>query len=254
MQTAESLLSIGRAAIVFLALASTSFRLVGAETVFPVEQSASEFPEKNIGSQKALIAPINVLAQSRVVELFNGKDFSGWTFHSRTNSDPSATWTITNGVIHCSGQPFGYMRTEQSFQNYKLTVEWRFVKTAPRADNTGILLHVQSPDKIWPRAIECQGQSRRHGDLILMGGATCKVDGQQKSGRVAMKGDSNEKPVGEWNTYEIICQGDTMKVSVNGKLLNEAADCSVSSGFIAIQSEGGEFEVRRVTLERLGAL
>ncbi|HYG21542.1 MAG TPA: DUF1080 domain-containing protein [Verrucomicrobiae bacterium] len=182
-------------------------------------------------------------------ELFNGKDYSGWTFAFRTNADPKGTWGITNGVLHCNGQPYGYIRTETPYRDYKLTVEWRFVKVAPRADNTGILLHVQAPDQVWPRAIECQGQSRHHGDLILMGNTTCKVNDENKTGRVAMKGEPNEKPVGQWNSYEIVCSGNTLKASVNGKLLNEVTDCSVTSGFIAIQSEGSEFEVRKVTIE-----
>jgi hypothetical protein len=219
--------------------------LSAAETVFP----------QQIEPNTALITTANVLneakAPSTKIELLNGKDFTGWEFFSRTNSQPSETWAITNGVVHCNGQPYGYMRTRQAYRDYKLTVEWRFVKVAPRADNTGILLHVTEPDKIWPVAIECQGQSRRHGDVILMGGTSCKAGGEPKTGRVPMQGEPNEKPVGDWNIYEIICAGDTMKASVNGKVLNDLTDCSVSSGFIAIQSEGGEFEVRRVTLEPL---
>ena len=36
---------------------------------------------------------------------------------------------------------------------------------------------------------------------------------------------------------------------MNGKLMNEASECSLSSGSIAIQSEGGEIEVRKIYLE-----
>ena len=97
------------------------------------------------------------------INLFNGKDFSGWAFCMTSNAEPSLTWTVTNGVIHCTGQPFGYARTEQNFREYKLTVEWRFVKVAPKADNSGIFIHVQSPDKVWPKAIECQGQYQHRG-------------------------------------------------------------------------------------------
>ncbi len=28
--------------------------------------------------------------------------------------------------------------------------------------------------------------------------------------------DSSEKPVGEWNTMEVICKGNTIEVIVNG--------------------------------------
>ena len=82
------------------------------------------------------------------VELFNGKDFSGWTFCMRSNADPTLTWIVTNGVIHCTGKPNGYLRTQQAYRDYQLTVEWRFVKVAPKADNTGIFVHMQLPDQV----------------------------------------------------------------------------------------------------------
>src|ERR1700689_4637415 len=69
--------------------------------------------------------------KSEGVDLFNGKDFSGWTFFMRSNSVPEKTWSITNGIIHCTGRPNGFMRTEKSFHDYKLTVEWRFLTVAP---------------------------------------------------------------------------------------------------------------------------
>ena len=183
------------------------------------------------------------------MDLFNGKDFSGWTFCLRSNAEPSKTFTITNGLMHCAGQPFGYARTEKSFRDYKLTVVWRFVKVAPHADNTGVFVHVQSPDKVWPTCIECQGQYQHQGDLILSGGATCKGHETPSARNVKMQGSHNEKPAGEWNTYEMICRGDTLKVYVNGKPLNEVEGCSVSSGAIAMQSEGGEWEARKIFIE-----
>ena len=184
------------------------------------------------------------------IDLFNGKDFSGWTFCMRDNAEPSKTWSVSNGVLHCTGRPNGYARTAQSYRDYKLTVEWRYVKVAPQADNTGIFVHVQPPDRVWPKCIECQGQYGHQGDLILVGGAAFKGQEPAATFRIVRSAEpANEKPVGEWNTYEIVCAGDTLKVSVNGKLMNEAAGCSVAAGAIAIQSEGGDFEVRKVFLE-----
>jgi Domain of Unknown Function (DUF1080) len=195
-----------------------------------------------------LAAPV---APTERIELFNGKDFSGWTFFMRSNAAPSDTFAITNGILHCTGQPYGYVRTDKDFRDYKLTVERRFVKVAPHADNTGVFVHVQGPDKIWPRCIENQGMSQHQGDLIFVDGATCKGHETAQTRSVPMQGPHNEKPVGEWNTYEIVCSGDSLKVYVNGKLMNEAEGCNVSSGAIAIQSEGGEWEARKVFLEPL---
>jgi len=194
-----------------------------------------------------------VIAQSGSVELFNGKDFSGWTFFMRSNSTPENTWSVTNGVIHCLGRPLGYLRTEKSYHDYQLDVEWRFVKVAPHADNTGVLIHMQLPEKVWPRCIECQGQSRKQGDFWLQGGATADgfpSDGK-KAAHVPMQGPPNEKPIGEWNTCRIIASGDTVQFIVNGTALNKITGCNVSSGFIGFQSEGADMEVKKVTLQPL---
>jgi hypothetical protein len=191
--------------------------------------------------------------ESPGTELFNGRDFTGWTFCLRSNAAPEKTWSVVDGVIHCTGKPVGYARTRQRFHDYRLTVEWRFVKVARHADNTGILVNMQPPDKIWPRCIECQGQSKKQGDFWLQGGAT--ADGHPANGRknihVPMTGPPNEKPVGEWNTYQIIVEGGSVATIVNGRLLNKITGCNVASGFIGIQSEGAEIEIRKMHLEPL---
>ena len=72
----------------------------------------------------ALVFAISAIAQdsksaitpTNHIGLFNGKDFTGWTFCMRTNADPSQTWIVTNGVIHCTGKPIGYLRTKQDYQ------------------------------------------------------------------------------------------------------------------------------------------
>lgn len=185
------------------------------------------------------------------IDLFNGKDFSGWKFTLRSNAEPAGTFTVSDGVIHCTGRPFGYARTEQSFRDYKLTVEWRFVKVAPKADNSGIFLHIQPPDTVWPACIEVQGQHGRQGDLRMNGGATAKGHETRKTVNADAQGTSNEKPVGEWNTFVVECSGDTVKLWTNGEFRNEITGCSASSGAIGIQSEGGEIEVRKMFVEPL---
>ena len=65
----------------------------------------------------------------------------------------------------------------------------------------------------------------------------------------AKRAPSNEKPVGEWNICEMVCAGNSVKACINGRLMNEATECNISSGKIGFQSEGGEFEIRKVFLE-----
>ena len=129
-----------------------------------------------------------------------------------------------------------------------MTVEWRFVKVAPKADNTGVLVHMQLPEKVWPKCVECQGIHDKQGEFWMQGGATCKGHETAETRHVTTPEASNEKPVGEWNTFQAECAGSNVKVFINGRLMNEAVECNVSSGFIGIQSEGADIEVRKVYL------
>ena len=186
------------------------------------------------------------------VVLFNQKDFSGWTFCMKDNADPQQTWCVTNGVIHCTGKPTGYIRTTGVYSNYFLTVEWRFVKIAPKADNTGILVHIQPPDKVWPQCVQVQGKHTRQGDLFLMEGAEAKEHkGMDKNTPVPFHGESMERPVGEWNKAETICKNNKVTSFINGKLVNEVTECTINSGCIGIQSEGGELEIRTIAYSPL---
>jgi Domain of Unknown Function (DUF1080) len=181
------------------------------------------------------------------VQLFNGKDFSGWTFCMKNNADPLQTWSVTNGVIHCTGKPIGYLRTTQVYSNYFLTVIWRFTKIAPKADNTGVLVHMQLPDQVWPMCVQVQGKHDRQGDLFLMEGAEAKEHrGLNKNTPVPMQGPSQENPVGEWNKAETVCRDGMVESFINGKFMNQITDCTINSGFIGIQSEGGDIEIRSI--------
>jgi hypothetical protein len=187
------------------------------------------------------------------VPLFNGKDFTGFTFCMRGNGDPLQTWSVTNGVIHCTGFPSGYIRTTQVFSNYFLTVEWRFVKVIPKkADNTGILVHIQSPDKVWPMCVQVQGKHTRIGDLFLMAGAESKEHkGLDANTPIPYRNPDAEKPVGEWNICETVCKDNKITSFVNGHLMNETTECTVNSGYIGIQSETGEIEIRSIIFSPL---
>jgi hypothetical protein len=185
------------------------------------------------------------IAPKERMNLFNGRDFTGWKLFLPGDADVNKTWSIQDGVIRCMGKPAGYMRTEQDYRDYKLTVEWRFLKPG----NTGVLLHMSGPDKVWPRSIEAQGKFGDQGDFWVIDGTEFKEHRGVEGRRVPKQGVASEKPAGEWNTYEIVCKGDSIRVFVNGKLMNTATECNVTSGKICIQSEGSEIEIRKVFVE-----
>jgi len=179
--------------------------------------------------------------------LWNGKDFTGWKlFIPDPNVDPNTVWSVRDGVIRCRGKPTGYMRTEADYADYKLHVEWRW---AWFGGNSGVLVHMSGPDKVWPKSIECQLLTNNAGDFYVIEGTNFKEHGDKEDRRVPKKGAGSENALGEWNTCEVICRGSTIRVFVNGELKNEATEANVSSGKVLLQSEGGVIEFRNVYVE-----
>jgi hypothetical protein len=181
-------------------------------------------------------------------QLFNGKDLSNWSFFLKDPAvDPATVFTVKNGVIHIKGDPFGYMRTRDTYSDYKLHVEWRY---PVEASNSGVFIHAQLPDTIWLRTFECQLKAGSAGDFVCMNGASMKE--QKNNSRVVNKiSASSEKPVGEWNMMDVTCKENTIEVSVNGVLQNKGTGISASKGHICLQSEGKEIEFRNVFLTKL---
>jgi hypothetical protein len=98
--------------------------------------------------------------------------------------------------------------------------------------------------------------SENAGDFWLMDGTAVTVDGKRtvspgKPTNVKKKQDHSEKPIGQWNTYDIYCKGDTIRLFVNGVLQNDATDASDTSGKICLQSEGAPIEFRNIYIEPL---
>jgi hypothetical protein len=65
------------------------------------------------------------------------------------------------------------------------------------------------------------------------------------------QGKKVEKPLGEWNQYEITCQGDTVKLVVNGEAVNEGTSAESTKGKILLQSEGAPVEFKDIQIKML---
>lgn len=187
----------------------------------------------------------------KTVQLFNGVDFDGWKLLIPEDEgvDPATVWEVReDGVLHCTGSPAGYIRTTKPYENYRLTFEWRFPEGG---GNSGLLVHIQEPDKVWPKSIEGQLQSEHAADFWVIGGAEFKEHTDPENRRVPKMHEHNEKPLGEWNHYEAVCDGDTIRLTINGLLQNVATECTVTKGFIGLQSEGTPIQFRNIVLEPL---
>ena len=188
-------------------------------------------------------------SKSETIQLFNGKDLSNWTFFLKDQSvDPEKVFTVNDGVIHITGDPFGYMRTKEKYSDYILHVEWRWPQ---EATNSGVFVHGQEPDAIWLKCIECQLMAGNAGDFVCMNGADMTEHVDKSKWVVAKMQASSEKPVGEWNMMEVKCKGNTIEVTVNGVLQNKGTNVNVSGGSICLQSEGKDIDFRNVYLTKL---
>lgn len=197
----------------------------------------------------------SVPGSQQKVMLFDGKDLSGWKLFASDQDIPlDQIWSVRGGVIRCTGQRNGYMRTEEKHSNYRLHLEWRW---PGEPANSGVLLHAAGPDKVWPRCIECQLKAGSAGDIVLMNGAGLTADGRdwQDASKqfvvIRKKEAGSEKPPGQWNAYDIHCEKDAIRCFVNGTLQNEGTRATQSTGWICLQSEGGAIEFRNIYIEPL---
>jgi hypothetical protein len=184
--------------------------------------------------------------------LFNGKDLAGWKpFLPEQGADPARTWSVDDTILRCTGSPVGYLATTEEFTDFELEVDWRF-DPSKGAGNSGILLRVQKEDKVWPRSMEAQLNSRDAGDIWNIGDFPAKTDAARTEGRRTVKmGACSEKQLGEWNSYRIVMDGGRLELYVNGQLQNVATDVERVPGRIALQSEGSWIEFRMVRIRPL---
>ena len=54
-----------------------------------------------------------------------------------------------------------------------------------------------------------------------------------------------DRPVGEWNRMDVICDGGHIQVYMNGVMVNEAFDSYPTAGHLQLQSEFAEIHVRK---------
>ncbi len=209
-----------------------------------------------------------VIAQSK--NLFNGKDLTGWHIDV-PDMDKDATlkspFLVRNGMLVSMGTPEGHIITDAVYKNYRLDVEYRF---AGEPGNCGVLVHASTPRalyKMFPKSIEVQLMHENAGDFWCIVEDIRVQDMEKRRGakeewgttegklrRILNLTDGSEKPVGQWNSIKIECLNNTVKVWVNGTLVNMGFDCTAQEGQIALQAEGSEVEFRKVVLTPIDKL
>jgi hypothetical protein len=182
--------------------------------------------------------------------LFNGKDLTGWKFFlTAKDADPAKTFVVKDGEIEVTGFPNGYFYTDKSFKNYVLRYSWTYPKDQPDKTtmNSGCLIHIQEPHKVWPHSVEPQVRYMDHGKLFFIGFPK-DVKNEQKFDDKAQK--QALKPSYEWNTTEVTSKNGAIEVRINGTLVNTGKS-NLTSGPIGFQSEGARIHFKDIKIKTL---
>jgi hypothetical protein len=197
--------------------------------------------------------------------LFNGKDLSGWLVdvpEADSVSGLPPSFIVRDSMLISMGEPRGHLITEKTYQNYRLTVSYRF---PGMPGNCGVLVHASTPRflyKMFPKSIEVQMEHNNAGDFWVIG-EDIEVDNmiarrgpkedwgvtEDKARRILNLSDTAENPLGSWNTMVVECVKDEVKVWINDVLVNHGYHATAQSGKIAIQAEGSIVEIRTLFLE-----
>lgn len=178
------------------------------------------------------------------------RDFpKGWLhFSSEAATALNATWQIMretdaakDPILICLGKPDGYIRTEKEYENFELSLEWKY-PTDPNG-NSGILLYTIEKDMIWPKSVQVQLHRPTAGSVFPSSGA--KLDHP-------LPAKDLSRPVNEWNECLISSVDGKLTVSINGHKVGDVTGCMPQKGCVGLQSEGSLIHFRKISIKPLG--
>ena len=210
------------------------------------------------------------LSQTKSKALFNGKDLKGWHIDvpdMDKDSKLKTPFIIRNGLLVSLGTPGGHLITDAQYENFKLTFQYRF---AGKPGNCGALVFVSTPRALYdmfPKSIEIQMMNENAGDFWCIQEDITVPDMEKRRGpkekwgvngdklrRIPNLTDGTEKPLGEWNTMHIECLKNSIKVWLNGVLVNYGYNATAQKGQIALQAEGSEVEFKKIEVTPINKL
>ncbi|WAC14412.1 3-keto-disaccharide hydrolase [Dyadobacter pollutisoli] len=218
----------------------------------------------------ALILLVYQKSHSQTKDLLNGKDLKGWHVDvPEMDKDPTvkSPFLIRNGLLVSMGTPGGHLITDAEYQNFRLTFQYRF---AGKPGNCGALVFVSTSRALYemfPKSIEIQMMNQNAGDFWCIQEDITVPDMEKRRGpkekwgvngdklrRIPNLTDGTEKPLGEWNSMKIECLKNSIKVWLNGELVNYGYNATAEKGQIALQSEGSEVEFKEVKVTPIKSL
>ncbi len=164
------------------------------------------------------------------VDLFNGKNLKGWTQKNGT-----AKYEVKNGTIlgtTVKGSPNSFLCTEKLYGDFALDFE---VKVDTRL-NSGVQIRSNSFKEYRDyRVFGYQVEISTNGNAgFIYDEARRKwlsMDRTDEAARAAFKD-------GQWNKYNVVCKGDSIKTWINGVPVAKVVDAMTKLGFIGLQVHG----------------
>jgi hypothetical protein len=186
------------------------------------------------------------------ISLFNGKDLTGWV---NVNGAPK-TWQVRDGMIVCTGQPTGFLRTDTMHENYVLELEWRHPH---KGSYSGLVVHADALPRVGiahPKAVYVQIKDGGHGSIAAFDGLslvplTKPVNLGGWGG--AQPTEDRCRPAGEWNRYVLTAKDGALDLAVNGKVVTRVKECSQVKGYIGLLANGSETHFRNLRLTPLSS-
>ncbi len=245
----------------FLTLALFYCLIWGASSLKAQQGETPEYPQNALPT-----VPIPSFEETRpdpaFVDLFNGKDLSGW-IDVNTSED---TWSVNEkGHLVCKGKPIGVMRSDRMYENFILIIEWRHMEAG---GNSGIFLwsDARPEGNRLPKGMEVQMLELEypfiharngkplplayvHGELFGAGGMKAIPDNPRGSRSKSL--EHRCLPKGQWNRYVVVAVDGTVKLSVNGKFVNSIRESGFRKGYLCLESEGAEIHYRKIRLMEL---
>ena len=167
-------------------------------------------------------------AAPRALELFNGRDLSGW----RQIGD--ARWEVENGELVGSigGGSQSFLATEAEFSDFMLELELK--NELPGNSGLQVRSHQNDKGKVFGYQIEIDPSERAwSGGLYDEGRRGWLFDLKDApEARAAFRN-------GDWNHYRIELRGNRIRTWVNGGPTVDTTDEADASGFIALQVHSG---------------
>jgi hypothetical protein len=141
---------------------------------------------------------------------------------------------------------------EQELGDGTLHVEWRFRKVESSDPekkpvyNGGVYVRTSLDGTAY-----VQAQVAHQDKKPIVGDVIAQVPGVKERVNVYQTAASPERPVGEWNSYDLTMRGKVIELVVNGKSTVTWNDCPMARGHVGLQAEGAVVEVRALKYRAL---